>query len=1244
MMKGCKKGVLFAFVCFCLVSASSGQALLLADINAGSVGSFPFSYEEHNGKLYFGADDGFRGYELWSYDGSAISIASDISFGASSSFPIGMTSYNGKLYFKASLTASGPELWSFDGTTATLVEDVISGAIGSNPSDLTVFDGKLYFRASNAASGTELYSFDGTSVQLAADIVPGTGSSFISNLAVYGSDLYFQASDASFDLELWKFDGTSASKVGDINASGPSAPSNLIVYNNILYFSAYDGGSAGEELWSYDGTSLQIASNIAGGAASSSPEYLILFQNELYFTANDGVNGREWWSFDGNGSTRRTTFSGTADAQMNSPAVLNNKLYFAAHISVGNGNSELWSFDGTNRALEADINSGATGSEPSGLVEFGNKLVFDADDGVKGRELWSFDPDCSPTAVCKDDTLSLAADGNGTLTASIVDGGSTANCGVLAIQVNNSSFNCSNLGVNQVVLTITDLAFNSSQCTADITVADYLPPTAVCQDITAILTVNNTANIVAAQLDGGSFDNCAMGPLTIDQAAFSLADVGTNTVILTTSDVSGNTSTCTSEVSVSGLKVDAGIATLLCRGSTHVLGGSPTAEDGLEPYSYVWNPESNLDDPAAANPVFSGSQTKTYTLSVTDAAGISRSSTVRINVASVPSADAGENGLICTGERVSIGGSPSASGGQTPYDYLWSPSTGLQDPTRNSTSAGPSETTVYTLLVTDDNSCTASSAVTVAVGGAPLANFSISDQNKLSNLSGNVPFEIRRKHFFGRSVTSLGDLNNDGIGDLAVGVPLDDENRNRTGAVQILFMNAGGTVASSQKIGSVQGNLPFTLNKKDEFGTSVANLGDVNQDGITDLLVGAPGDDQSARDGGALYVLFLNTDGTVLGGDKVTVFSPGFTGVLDKKDEFGTSCAAVGDFDGDGVPDAIAGAPFDDEVNKNSGTAWLLLLNVDGSVKSTFKISNVAFGQPFPIDGKSSFGHGLTAIGDADGNGVTDFAIGAPFSNDGGTRKGAVWIVFMNQNGTVRSKQKISETGGGFACNLDPKVFFGFAVSSIGDYNGDGVEDIVVGSPGDSDGGRSKGAVWTLYLKSNGFIEAASKISETSGGFTGVLDDKDKFGSSVANIGDIDGDGNIDIAVGAPENDDLNLISGAVWILQSNNVAPKLSIPESSVSAEDFERYAVSGLVSESGWVLYPNPTSSKISLACGIAECERFEQAELINLQGQSIARAIFNRDQLEFDLSDLADGVYVVRLTAEGKNATLKFVLTRN
>ena len=381
------------------------------------------------------------------------------------------------------------------------------------------------------------------------------------------------------------------------------------------------------------------------------------------------------------------------------------------------------------------------------------------------------------------------------------------------------------------------------------------------------------------------------------------------------------------------------------------------------------------------------------------------------------------------------------------------------------------------------------------------------------------------KDYFGGDVASVGDLDGDSVGDIVVGAWGDDDGGTDRGAVWVLFLKSDGTVKGHQKISQTQGNFTGTLDNLDAFGSSVASVGDLDGDSVGDIVVGADGDDDGGTDRGAVWVLFLKSDGTVKGHQKISQTQGNFTGTLSNLDAFGFSVGSVGDLDGDSVGDIVVGADRDDDGGPERGAVWVLFLKSDGTVKGHQKISQTQGNFTGTLVDLDVFGSSVGSVGDLDGDSVGDIVVGALGDDDGGRTRGAVWVLFLKSDGTVKGHQKISQTQGNFTGTLDEFDFFGDSVASVGDLDGDSVGDIVVGATGDDDGGGTRGAVWVLFLKSDGTVKGHQKISQTQGNFTDTLDVEGYFGSSAVFVGDLDGDSVGDIVVGAR----------VVWVLFLKN-------------------------------------------------------------------------------------------------------------
>jgi hypothetical protein len=403
-----------------------------------------------------------------------------------------------------------------------------------------------------------------------------------------------------------------------------------------------------------------------------------------------------------------------------------------------------------------------------------------------------------------------------------------------------------------------------------------------------------------------------------------------------------------------------------------------------------------------------------------------------------------------------------------------------------------------------------------AAATAAQADGSVKAHQKLSALAGGMQGPLASPgESFSHDVELLEDLDGDGIRELAVGGPGCDDGGGAHGSIWILFLKPDGTVRHAQKISETSGGFVGSLGGAsggDQLGNAIASLGDLDGDGIGDLAAGTHLDESLGDlSVGSVWILFLNADGTVKAQQKIDEHFGGYVGELEEFAHFGASVEGVGDLDGDGFEDlavSSSGTPTDLEI---------LFLNPNGTVKH--QVSVGGFGQA-----------GLAWLGDLDGDGVGELATGFPGGGPFGGSQGAVRIVFLHADGTFKSFKTISSTMGGFTGVLSDHAQFGYAVSPAGDVNGDGVGDLLVGAPYDSDDAFLQGSCWILFLTPQGTCSGQAEISSTAGGFGGVLHDDDNFGSAVGALGDLDGDGVVDVAASAGGDND----GGAVWMLFLN--------------------------------------------------------------------------------------------------------------
>jgi len=394
------------------------------------------------------------------------------------------------------------------------------------------------------------------------------------------------------------------------------------------------------------------------------------------------------------------------------------------------------------------------------------------------------------------------------------------------------------------------------------------------------------------------------------------------------------------------------------------------------------------------------------------------------------------------------------------------------------------------------------------------------------------------RELFGFSISNAGDLNGNGVPAIAIGAPGDDTggslNSNR-GSVYLLPTSGTAVRIAHQTNGGP------TLDENDSFGSSVASVGDLDGDGVPDLAVGAPGDDTGGGENakrGAVHVLLLNANGSVKSSTKIahgTFIGSGETLDLADRDYFGTSVASLGDLDGDGVMDLAVGANGD---SSNRGAVYVLLMTSAGTVKSSHKIANgssVGSGGTLGLASGDYFGSSLVSLGDLDGDGIAELAVGARKDSSGtmgALNHGAVYVLFLSSDGSIKSASKITRgtnIGSGGTLELASNDFFGVSLANVGDLDGNGVADLAVGATGDADG---RGAVHLLMLDSAGNVRSAAKIADgTEARISGpiALNPGDGFGASVTSVNGRNVDGTTDLFIGAPGNDSGGTDRGAFY-------------------------------------------------------------------------------------------------------------------
>ncbi|MCY2988652.1 MAG: hypothetical protein NTY19_12400, partial [Planctomycetota bacterium] len=254
--------------------------------------SYPKFLTNVNGTLFFNANDGSHGYELWRL---SVDATSAVKAGIGVNAVLGV---NAAVGVNAALGVTAETAWLGD-VAAQLVADIWSSVSSSTPKSLTNVNGTLFFNANDGSHGYELWKSDGTTAGTALVMdINAAGSSSPSYLTNVNGTLFFNATDGNNGWELWQSDGTTAGTalVMDIRAAGSSVPKYLTNVNGTLFFQA-DNGTNGAELWQSDGTTAGTAlvKDIYAGVSGSAPKYLTNVNGTLFFQADDGSHGSELW-------------------------------------------------------------------------------------------------------------------------------------------------------------------------------------------------------------------------------------------------------------------------------------------------------------------------------------------------------------------------------------------------------------------------------------------------------------------------------------------------------------------------------------------------------------------------------------------------------------------------------------------------------------------------------------------------------------------------------------------------------------------------------------------------------------------------------------------------------------------------------------------------------------------------------------------------------------------------------------
>ncbi len=353
---------------------------------------------------------------------------------------------------------------------------------------------------------------------------------------------------------------------------------------------------------------------------------------------------------------------------------------------------------------------------------------------------------------------------------------------------------------------------------------------------------------------------------------------------------------------------------------------------------------------------------------------------------------------------------------------------------------------------------------------------------------------------YGCSVSSAGDVNGDGYGDIIIGAfTYTGDYGWGEGEAFVYYGSATGLADTADWV--AVGNQGAAY-----YGRSVNCAGDVNGDGYSDIIVGSSKYDNGETDEGAAFVYYGSDTGLSTTADWMGESNEEYA-------YYGVNVSSAGDVNGDGYSDVIVGAYYYDGSGIDKGAAFVYYGSDTGlSVSADWMVES--------DEDSAYYGIGISSAGDVNGDGYSDIIVGAYKYDNGETNEGAAFVYYGSSSGLSTTADWIGESN-------QSNAYYGWSVSSAGDVNSDGYSDVIIGAYNYDNGETDEGAAFVYYGSPSGLSAAPDWMGESN-------QDSSFYGRSVSTAGDINGDGYSDIIVGLPYYDDTYTDEGAAFVYYGN--------------------------------------------------------------------------------------------------------------